>query len=135
MDDALDHRLGRARVRLQRDGDVVRTDVRLAEPVDRPDEAHHELVGRALVQVARGADLLHAALVQQDDLAGHLHRLLLVMGDQHRGGALLVVQAAQPLAQLGPHRGVERPERLVEQQDTGLHGQRPGERHPLPLPA
>ena len=32
----------------------------LVEPGDRPDEAHHELVGRVLVQLARRADLLDA---------------------------------------------------------------------------
>ena len=32
-------------------------------------------------------------------------------------------------------QGVERAERLVEQQDLGLEGQRPGERHPLARPA
>ena len=44
-----------------------------------------------------------------------------------------VVQVAQPLAQLGPHLGVERPEGLVQQEDLGLDGQRPGQRHPLAL--
>ena len=47
----------------------------------------------------------------------------------------LVVQAAQPLAQLGAHLGVERAERLVEQQHARLDGERARERHPLALAA
>ena len=53
MYDALDHRLGRAVVRLQQQIDIVRPHERIAEPVDRADEAHHELVRRALVELAR----------------------------------------------------------------------------------
>ena len=51
-----------------------------------------------------------------DDAVGDLHRLLLVVGDQDGGDVDLVVQAPQPRAQLGADLGVERAERLVEQQ-------------------
>jgi hypothetical protein len=34
-----------------------------AEPVDRPDEAHHEIVGRVLVEITRLARLLDTAMV------------------------------------------------------------------------
>ena len=37
----------------------------------------------------------------------------------------------QPLAQVA----VERGQRLVEQQQPRAYGERPGQRHPLPLPA
>ena len=47
----------------------------------------------------------------------------------------LVVQAAQPLAQLGAHLGVERAERLVEQQHARLDRERARQRHPLALAA
>ena len=47
----------------------------------------------------------------------------------------LVVQAAQPLAQLGADLGVERAERLVEQQHPRLDRERAGERHALALAA
>ena len=57
------------------------------------------------------------------------------MGHEHRGHALLVVQTAQPAPQLGADVGVERAERLVEQQHLRLHGERTGERHPLTLTA
>ena len=70
-----------------------------------------------------------------DDLVGDVHRLLLVVGDEERRHVDLVVQAAQPLAQLGADLGVERAERLVEQQHLRLDRQRARERHPLALAA
>ncbi len=47
----------------------------------------------------------------------------------------LVVEPAQPLAQLGPHARVERAERLVEEEHGRVDRQRAGEAHPLPLSA
>ena len=47
----------------------------------------------------------------------------------------LVVQAAQPDAQVLAHPRVERAERLVEQQHLRLDGERAGERHALALAA
>ena len=47
----------------------------------------------------------------------------------------LVVQPAQPLAQLGAHLRVERAERLVEQQHRRIDRERPREAHPLALAA
>ena len=88
-----------------------------------------------VVDLARGADLLDLAAVHHRDPVGDLHRLLLIVGDEHGGDVLLVVQAPQPGAQLGADGGVERAERLVEQQHLRLDGERPGERHPLALAA
>ena len=39
------------------------------------------------------------------------------------------------MPQVGAHLGVERAERLVEQQHLRVDGERPGQRHPLPLAA
>ena len=48
---------------------------------------------------------------------------------------LLIVQSPQPRPQLGADVGVQRAERLVEQQHLRLDGQRPGQCHPLALAA
>ena len=88
-----------------------------------------------VVDLARRADLLDPALVHHRDPVGDLHRLLLVVGDEHGGHALLVVEPAQPAAQLGADVRVERAERLVEQQHARLDRQRAGQRHPLALAA
>ncbi len=76
-----------------------------------------------------------AALVHDDDLLGDFHRLLLVVGDEDRRHVDLLVQPAQPFAQLRAHLRVERAERLVQQQHLRLHRQRAGERHALQLSA
>ena len=47
----------------------------------------------------------------------------------------LVVQAPQPLAQLLADLGVQAPNGSSSSSTVGLHGQGPGQRHPLPLPA
>ena len=133
--DALDERLLGAVLRQRREHDVVRADELAAKLRRLADEREHELVRRPLVEILRRADLLHAAVVHEHDVVGDLHRLLLVVRDEHRRHVHLVVQTAQPVAQLLPHARVERAERLVEQQHLGLDGERARERHPLPLPA
>ena len=74
-------------------------------------------------------------MVEHGDAVGDLHRLLLVVRDEDRRHVHLLVQAAQPVAQLGPHARVEGAERLVEEQDARLRGERAGERHALALAA
>ena len=101
----------------------------------RAQEGQHELVGRVVVHVGRRAHLLEAAVVDDGQAVGHLHGLLLVVGDQHRRHGQGVVQVAQPQAQLGAHLGVEGAEGLVEEQDLGLDGQGPGQGHALALAA
>ena len=88
-----------------------------------------------VVQLVGRADLLDRAVVDHHDLVGDLHRLLLVVGDEHRGDVHLVVQPAQPVAQLLADLRVERAERLVEQQHLRLDGERTGQRHALALAA
>ena len=66
---------------------------------------------------------------------GDRERLVVVVGDEQRRGALGPQDVAQvggePLAQAA----VERRQRLVEQQQPGPDGQRPGQRDPLALAA
>ena len=86
-----------------------------------------DLVGRA--------DLLDPAVVHHHDAVGDLERLVLVVGDEHAGDVHLVVQPAQPAAQLLAHLRVERAERLVEQQHPRLDGERARQRDALALAA
>ena len=55
------------------------------------------------------------------------------MGNKHTGEVKLIVQAAQPAAQILAHARIQRTEGLVQQQDLGLHGQRTGQRDALLL--
>ena len=84
------------------------------------DEAVHECRCRMVIDLARRADLLDAALVHHHHPVGHFERFFLVVGDEDRGHIDFGMQRAQPLAQFLAHFGVERAERLVEQQDAGL---------------
>ena len=99
------------------------------------DEAEDEGRGRRVVDLVGRADLLDAALVEDDDPVGELERLVLVVGDEDGGVAGLVVDLAQPAAQLLAHLGVERAEGLVEQQHPRLDRERAGERDALALAA
>ena len=75
------------------------------------------------------------AAVHHHDAVGQLQRLFLVVGDEHGGVAGLAVQLAQPAAQVLAHLGVERAERLVEQQHARLDRQGAGQGHALALAA
>ena len=57
------------------------------------------------------------------------------MSDEQGGRAEPLLQGADLLAQLQAHLGVERGQRLVEQQHPRLDGERPGQRDTLLLTA
>ncbi len=103
------------------------------DPVAQPDELGHEPAGRVGVELGRGSDLLEPAGVHHADPVGDGERLLLVVGDEQRGRADLELDPPDLVAQLGAHLGVERRERLVEQQHRRLDRQRPGQRDALLL--
>ena len=71
-------------------------------------------------------DLFDATLVEDGDPVGHVERLGLVVGDQHGGDVHLVVQPAQPGPKVFSHFGIQRAERLVEQQHVRVHRQARG---------
>ncbi len=64
-----------------------------------------------------------------------LQRLFLIVGHENGRDMDRVVQPAQPAPQFAPDRGVERAERLVEQQHARLDGERARQSHALALPA
>ena len=103
--------------------------------VDRADEVGHEAVGRIFIEVGGRGHLLQAAPVHQRAAAGHGQRLVLIVGDHHERHADIVLD----LGEFGTHRiaqlGVERGERLVEQEHLGPLDQRAGEGDALALPA
>ena len=74
------------------------------------------LGGGALVQVLRGGDLPRSCpLFIHTDAVGHGQRLFLIVGHEDGGGAGGELDAANLVAQLDAHLGVEGGERLVEQ--------------------
>ena len=106
------------------------------EPVHHPDELRDERRSpgrrrsRPAARPARaGPRRMHGDPVRDRQ------RLVLVVRHEQGGDAELLLQPADLVAQLHPHLGVERGQRLVEQQHRGGQGQRPGERDPLLLAA
>ena len=85
--------------------------------------------------LADRARLGDPALLQDDHPVRQRERVERVVGDQDRGA----VEVGQVVAQVAPHgrpgAGVERRQRLVQQQEPGIGGQRPGQRRPLRLSA
>ena len=86
-------------------------------------------------ELARRGDRLDAAVTEQHHLVGERQRLADVVRDVEHRDAPLVADAQQPgqdaLAQLH----VDRRERLVEQQQAGIGGERARQRDALALPA
>ena len=99
------------------------------------DEVGDEGVGRLAIDLDRRRRLADLALAHHHDEVGHGHGLALVMGDDDGGDAEPLLQLAQfdlhRLAQLG----VERRQRLVEQEQLRRQRQRAGNRHALALAA
>src|SRR5207237_2401766 len=90
---------------------------------------------RPVVELGRRADLLDPPGVEDGDAVGEGERLVLIVGDEDAGQADAVMEGAQPFAQGDADAGVERAERLVEEQQPGLNGEGAGEGDALALTA
>ena len=88
---------------------------------------------RLLVDLAGRADLLDPALVHHREAVGHREGLFLVVRDVDEGYADLLLQGLQLDLERLAELGVERAERLVQQQHRGVEDQSARERHPLLL--
>ena len=106
-----------------------------AQHVGGADELGDERRGRTQVEVARGVDLLDAALAEHRHPVRHRERLALVVGDEHEGDAQLALQFLQLALHLLAQLQVQRAQRLVQQQHPRPVDQRPGQRHALALAA
>ena len=88
-----------------------------------------------LVELARRAELLDAAVVEHGDAVGEGERLLLVVRHEDEGDAEVALDLLQLDLHLLAELEVERAERLVEQQHLRLDDGGARERDALPLPA
>src|SRR5690606_20768143 len=87
------------------------------------------------VDLAGRAHLLNAAAAHHHDPVGHGERFILVVGDVDKRDAQGVLQRLDLKLDLLAKLEVQCAQRLVEQEHLGLHHQRPGQSHPLLLPA
>lgn len=99
------------------------------------DEVGDEGIDRMLVDALGRVDLLDGALMEHGDAVGHGERLTLVVGDEDHGDAERTLQMFDLQLHLLAQVLVERPERLVHQDELRVEDERPGERHALLLPA
>ncbi len=105
------------------------------ELVDMADEIGDETGLRKTVQLDRLIDLLHFALAHHGDAMRQRQRLDLRVGDEHERDADIALQVDQVDLHLLAQLGVERTERLVEQQQARTVGQPARQRNALLLPA
>ena len=101
----------------------------------RADERCDEFVVRPGIKLQRRADLRDDAAIEHDDAVGQRHRLDLVVGDVDHGGPERLVELGQFDAHLHAQQGVEVGQRLVEQENFRLAGQRPADGDALALAA
>jgi hypothetical protein len=105
------------------------------ENVGLPQELRQSNVARPAVQGRRGVELCNDAMAQHGHLIGHRQCLVLVVGDQNGGGSGLAQDREDIGSDRGPHGRVERGEGLVQEDDLGTDGERPGQGDPLLLAA
>ena len=79
-----------------------------------------EQVGRIIVQVLRGIDLLDEAVLHNDDAGAHGHSLGLVVGNVDEGGLQTLVQLGDLGAHLRAQLRVQVGQRFVQQEDLRL---------------
>ncbi|KAF0120033.1 MAG: phenol hydroxylase [Methylocystaceae bacterium] len=99
------------------------------------DEGDDERRSRAVVKLFRRPNLFDAAFVEHDDAIRKLHRFILIMRDENRRQSRLLVNVAQPAAQILAHARVKGAEGLVEQQHARFDGERARKRDALTLAA
>jgi hypothetical protein len=63
-------------------------------------------------------------LAEQDDAVGELQRLIDVVGDEEHGSGLGGMHVEEQVLHLQSGEGVERAERLVEEEHAGVPGER-----------
>ncbi len=93
----------------------------------RVDRCRQQLLGRA--------DLDDAAEVHHGDTVGDVPRQPEVVRDDEHRHLTIAGQPEQQVEDLAPDRSIEARHRLVGDQKTRLEHHRPGDHHPLPLPA
>ncbi len=80
-----------------------------------------------------GSARTHTSPLQDHQGVGQLHHFVGRMGDVEHGHLQMLAQRLQPRQHLAFALSVQRCQRLIQQQQPRLHGQRPGHGHALAL--
>jgi hypothetical protein len=108
---------------------------RAGEQVAGADEVGHETRAGKAVQLVGRVDLLHAPAIHDGDAVRQRERLRLVVRHVHERDARLLLHADELELHLLAQLGVERCERLVEQQHLRMRDEGARDRDTLALPA
>jgi hypothetical protein len=99
-----------------------------------PHEPGYKIVSRLAQQILHAADLLDSAVVKHGGPISQRERLFQIVADVKRGEIQLALYATKFPTHRLTRRFVQRTHRFVKDEHLRLHGQRPGQRHPLPFP-
>ena len=99
------------------------------------DKAGHELPLRLFIERFGRRHLLDSAPLEDGHPIRHGHGLLLVVGDVDDGHSQLPLNASHLVLHLLPQAAVQGSQGFVHQHQGRLEHQRPGDGHPLLLPA
>ena len=105
------------------------------ENIRGAEKIRHEQIGRLLVELLWGADLLNHAVVHHRDAVADGVGLFLVVRDEDRGQPEPLLQFAQFAADLDAQLGIEVGQGFVEQQQLRLDRDGARQRDALLLPA
>ena len=104
-----------------------------AQDIAHAHEPRHLLGGRRRQELRLRRRVHDPPLVVDHDAIGELKRLRQIVGDEHGGLAPLAQDGRELPAELPAKRRVQGGERLVEEQEPGVHRERPAEGHALLL--
>src|SRR5579884_489562 len=99
------------------------------------DEPRHKEIGRGLDQVFERSLLHDAASAEENELIAEEPGLTKVVRDEHHRFAQCLEDTAEVFLEICADHGIERPKRLIEEQQIRIENQSPHETHTLPLPA
>ncbi len=103
--------------------------------VRHAEEVGHVGIGGLVVDLLGGTELHDPPVVHDRQAVGHRQRLFLIVGDVQEGDADLLLQGAELDLEVAAELGVERAERLVQQQHRRAQDERPRQRDALLLAA
>ncbi len=93
------------------------------EQISFADKACDKQIGRISVDFLRRCDLTDAAFVHNSDAIRHREGFFLIVGNVDHGLAHFVVQRFNLVAEMMPQFLVERPKRLVKEEDWRIENQ------------
>ena len=128
-------------MRIIRVGDIHRAQHRHSifdssvEHVDVSEKVHHKWRRWSVEHFLRCSRLFNLAVVHDDDAISDFEGFLLVVCHEHCCQMNLIMQLPQPLSQFLADFGIQGTKRFVQQKNSRLNREGPGQRHSLALTA